>query len=347
MDRVRGWQSPVLSHLLREPPLQPDRGSNEWVVVLPGSSYREGLIGDALQHLRTRRLRLHLPEPLRELADALGVQTIGDATLLQDGSLLIRAKHSGEQVMMRLSLIGSDAPLKRASVALETFGPKLEVVPDLIAMGSVDGLTAAVESRLPGRRPNRLEGAIVNQVSKVVRHAAEITPQTGSTASHAVEGMVAAITLRTDPVHSRIITDLGAAATEVLEGSPSGFQHGDLWFKNLLVDRGQLSGVVDWDSWTAEGVPGVDLLGLVATSDRLRLRMGVGEAVSRRVWRNRAETLKTMGLASDQLDAIGIAWWLTVVDGTLRRNPARSSNNAWLDRTIGEAARVAERGPSS
>lgn len=41
--------------------------------------------------------------------------------------------------------------------------------------------------------------------------------------------------------------------------SPITFVHGDFWFGNLLVQRGRVSGCVDWEAATAEGCPLRDL----------------------------------------------------------------------------------------
>jgi thiamine kinase-like enzyme len=135
---------------------------------------------------------------------------------------------------------------------------------------------------------------------------------------------------------------VGAAIERGLVEIPSVVTHGDFWAGNLLFVDGQLTGVVDWDSWEPAGVPGTDLLHLHAEMVRRKVGMSYGDMVVAEFWQQDAVKASVVGYLRNSrlpivgpiLDVIGHAWWLTTVAGALRRTPSLEHNQQWMSRNI-------------
>jgi hypothetical protein len=119
-------------------------------------------------------------------------------------------------------------------------------------------------------------------------------------------------------------------------------RHGDLWKGNLLVERGILSGVVDWDAWHPAAVPGTDLLHLVAMEEMVGRGRSLGEVWLERPWTRpafRAATARywrELGITLDPeiLEAVGWGWWANQVAWGLVRLPELADDEQWLDRNV-------------
>ena len=127
-----------------------------------------------------------------------------------------------------------------------------------------------------------------------------------------------------------------------LDGIPAVQRHGDLWTGNLLVDRGRLTGIVDWDAAHSSGVPGADLVQLVATDLRRRRRLPLGRAVLEHPWRASRFTAITAAYwwaldiapRTALLDVAGIAWWASEIHHTLVRFPKRLTDERWVAENV-------------
>jgi Ser/Thr protein kinase RdoA (MazF antagonist) len=127
-----------------------------------------------------------------------------------------------------------------------------------------------------------------------------------------------------------------------LDDIPAVQRHGDLWAGNLLVDRGRLTGIVDWDAAHSSGVPGADLVQLVATDVRRRRRLPLGQAVLELPWRASTFTAATaeywwaLDIAPRRalLDVAGIAWWASEIHHTLVRFPQRRTDELWVAENV-------------
>jgi aminoglycoside phosphotransferase (APT) family kinase protein len=123
---------------------------------------------------------------------------------------------------------------------------------------------------------------------------------------------------------------------------PSVLRHGDLWLGNLLVERGALSGVVDWDAWHPASLPGTDLLHLVASSRAFATRRSFGELMAERPWEDalfaRAADRYWRGLGIDPacevLEAVGAAWWAATTRANVQRHPGTAHDPRWLARSV-------------
>jgi hypothetical protein len=115
-----------------------------------------------------------------------------------------------------------------------------------------------------------------------------------------------------------------------------------MWAGNLLVNRGRLTGIVDWDAAHSCGVPGADLVHLVATDMRRRRRLPLGRAVLELPWRASTFTAATaeywwaLDIAPHRalLDLAGIAWWASEIHHTLVRFPQRRTDERWVAENV-------------
>jgi aminoglycoside phosphotransferase (APT) family kinase protein len=138
----------------------------------------------------------------------------------------------------------------------------------------------------------------------------------------------------------RIASDLA----ERLATLPLGWAHGDFWAENLLVDRGGLGTVVDWDWAEPHGLPALDLMDLIALSRRRIRDVAPGQRLLEMLWPlTRAggdERLRTYCAAVDvpadarTLEALAVAYWLDRTARDLRPFADRSRRSAWLQSNL-------------
>jgi aminoglycoside phosphotransferase (APT) family kinase protein len=115
-------------------------------------------------------------------------------------------------------------------------------------------------------------------------------------------------------------------------------RHGDLWAGNLLVRRRHLTGIIDWDAWHPSALPGVDLLHLVATTQAVRSKRGVGDTWLRQPWQSEdyhsatSDYWKATRIVPNArfLSAVGIAWWAGHVAASVRRLPHLATDENWV-----------------
>jgi hypothetical protein len=211
------------------------------------------------------------------------------------------------------------------------------LVASVLGRGGIAGATWTVESRLPGRRPHRLDPGLARQVAAF---AAALPRGEGPATAHHddLRALSRALPGCASPL-GRLGDRLDRAAVHL----PAVLRHGDLWAGNLLVDGSGLSGVVDWDAWHPSAFPGTDVLHAVATEEALRTHRGIGAEWQRRVWRGpaferaTAEYWPALGLrpSVEQLDAVGHAWWAGQLAATLRRIPGLTRDPAWMAQNVG------------
>lgn len=346
--------SPVLHRLLEDPggpvvdvgdrrrPTRRGGGRSAWHVVVTGDVYTPGVVGRFLEAVRTRRSPVAdtVPDALARLAATVDATVAGDGLLGRDGSLLVPVRHAAGRALLRVAVGDAAVALDVAADAHDRFG-MVRTVPRGLARARVDDVTVTVEERLAGRRPGRLTDRLLGDVADTLAQVSSLARASspGGTVAEAIHDRADHIDRRCPSDADRTtVQTLAAWAAARLGDRPSGFEHGDLWHRNLLTDRGRLTGVVDWDSWTAGGVGGVDLVALVATWEQHRDGASIGAAVANRVWQRWTDRLARLGIDRADVDALGIAWWLDVLAGTLRRVPARRTDTDWFAATIGSAA---------
>jgi hypothetical protein len=206
-------------------------------------------------------------------------------------------------------------------------------VPGTLAAGRSREVSWLVEELLPGRRPDRLTAALVDQVASFVAAlpASDTAPAVRDDAAviaAAAPGSADAVLRAADAV----------AASEPARRPHLG--HGDLWSGNVLADGDRLTGVIDWDAWSPAAVPGVDLLHLLGTEQRIRTRSSLGEVWLRRPWDDPdfADAARRhwpeWGGDAGHRRMVGTAWWLGQLAADVRRSPALAGDDRWLARNV-------------
>jgi aminoglycoside phosphotransferase (APT) family kinase protein len=123
---------------------------------------------------------------------------------------------------------------------------------------------------------------------------------------------------------------------------PAVVRHGDLWTGNLLAEGESLTGVIDWDAWHSDGVPGGDLMYLGVMDRARRTGRSSGQVWSDRPWRlpilRQAfiEYWSRLSLApgEDRLEAAAVAGWAAQIASTLSRTPDLASTPRWFLRNV-------------
>jgi hypothetical protein len=250
------------------------------------------------------------------------------------GAALARARHGdGTELLLRAAPPGSPGDPARIAAALRKLSAlDLTVTPSLRGQGRLGEVSWSAESLLPGSPPWRLWPALVDEVVDVcTRLPRSDASPTAPLAD--LEVLTAAL-----PERSAELRALGDAMAGMLRDLPSVLRHGDLWTGNLLVVRGRLSGIVDWDAMHPAAVCGADVLQLLATAQRHRSRRPLGSIWLTRPWESEAYRSatapywRTLGVAPPgrATEVVGLAWWAAAAAGTVARAPARASDERWV-----------------
>jgi hypothetical protein len=240
-------------------------------------------------------------------------------------------------VVLRVAGAGSPVEPSRAAdalVELETLS--LPLIPRLAAQGQAGPAAWTTETLLPGRRAGSLSPGLVAAVADFcARLPHDGSPPTAFASD--IAGLIDRL-----PRFRAPLLELEARAAPVIAALPSVLRHGDLWRGNLLVQDGALTGVVDWDAWHPSGVPGTDLLHLVASARAFATRQSFGELMRERPWERASFTAAATGYwrklgidpTRETLEAIGIAWWTMHTKANLQRHPHMVADERWLTRTV-------------
>jgi len=273
---------------------------------------------------------------------ALLEQVLGDAgatvgsglAVGADGAVRARVVRDGTPGLLRMGLTETAADPSWAAAGLAALRAQgCARVPEALASGRSGEVTWLVEELLPGRRPVRLTPGLVDQVASFVAALPASDGAPGLRDDAAViaagaPGSAAAVLRAADAV----------AASEPARLPRLG--HGDLWSGNVLADGDRLTGVIDWDAWSPAAVPGVDLLHLLGTEQRIRTRSALGEVWLRRPWddpdfiRTARRHWPDWGGDAEARRMVGTAWWLGQLAADMRRSPALAADTRWLARNV-------------
>jgi hypothetical protein len=263
------------------------------------------------------------------------------------GTLLVRARMaSGARGLLRVTRAGTSgdpATLANTLERLATAGVPL--APRPLDRGVVAGASWMAEKLLPGHRPGRVTPDLVHQAAL----ACSRLPISDAVPTAPVDDLLGAAAVL--PRYAADLRRLADRLRSRLDGIPAVQRHGDLWAGNLLVDRGRLTGIVDWDAAHSSGVPGADLVQLVATDLRRRRRLPLGRAVLELPWRASTFTAATaaywwaLDIAPRRalLDVAGIAWWASEIHHTLVRFPQRRTDERWVAENVAAVLEGLER----
>jgi len=250
------------------------------------------------------------------------------------GSVLVRLPgNAGEKAMLRAARAGNPADPRWAAEALGTLARlALKQIPQLLAQGQVAGASWSTESVLPGHRPARVPAAVTRELALLFAKFPR-SDQPATAHARDLDGLAARF-----PHRATVLSQVAEEVDDVARAVPSVMRHGDLWAGNLLVRRQRLTGVIDWDTWHPLGLPGVDLLHLVATGEAMRTKREIGQIWLQQPWMGeeyRSATFDywraTRIVPNERfLRALGMAWWACHVEATIRRIPHLVENDRWV-----------------
>jgi hypothetical protein len=263
------------------------------------------------------------------------------------GTLLVRARMaSGARGLLRVTRAGTSGDPATLANTLERLATaRVPLAPRPLGRGVVAGASWMAEKLLPGHRPGRVTPDLVHQAAL----ACSRLPISDAVPTAPVEDLLGAAAVL--PRYAADLRRLADRLRSRLDGIPAVQRHGDLWAGNLLVDRGRLTGIVDWDAAHSSGVPGADLVQLVATDVRRRRRLPLGRAVLELPWRASTFTAATaeywwaLDIAPHRalLDVAGIAWWASEIHHTLVRFPQRRTDERWVAENVAAVLEGLER----
>lgn len=295
---------------------------------------RRALLGGAVAEL----VRKPVPRVIDLCAAAAAADgPVRDIQPVSAGAVIARvvARPQTKAVLRATHQDGPGDPL-RAAIALERLRQKeWPFVPRSLSSGRLRDSVWTLETELPGRRPRRLTGSLMLEVREF---CVGLPPgEDSATVGPDIEVMTAAF-----PEWGHRLRRLADWSTQQLATAPSVMSHGDLWGGNLLATRGRLSGVIDWDSWRASGVPGTDLLHLYGMDRAARSGNQLGAVWVGRPWRSPTFASWTMpywrafGIRPDPdfMDAVGVAWWASRVAYRLTVRPSLAEQQSWVTGTI-------------
>jgi hypothetical protein len=297
---------------------------------------RSALLGGVVVRLGTGSARQPVAERIAREAGHLGRPP--SLAVSGDGSVRARFTRRAEApAILRLATVGGLKDAARNSEALRRLGDSgVGHVPGLVAAGTTLDVGWSVERALPGSPVHTLSPQLLREVA-----------EWAATLPHG-DGPALAVSERLERIGSAfpgLAADLRPAqerARTAAAAVPAVLEHGDLWAGNLLAAQGRLTGVVDWDNWHPAGVPGADLLHVIAMTRRARTRQELGELWLERPWAGTAFRDATAGYfgrlgleLTDELAWLaGVSWWAAHVAAGLRRGRQPAGDPDWVARNV-------------
>jgi hypothetical protein len=265
-----------------------------------------------------------------------------------DGSALARLDlDTRTQAELRVAKVGhTKDPARGRAALLALAAADVPLVPRPLGGGITAGAAWATESVMVGQHVDTLTPALLDQITRFLAAL-----PAGPVDRRAVDDQLAEVA-EVFPEHAAAFERAAAAAVRWGASLPAVLVHGDMWLNNVFITDGQLSGVFDWDTWHPAGLPGTDLLNLLAADARTRQRRDIGELLAADYWRSpdvvdalhayaRARNLPAPDDAG--LAAIAIGWWVSRVAGSLHRAHRAIDDPAWVRRNIDLALERLER----
>ncbi len=338
-------------HRLRRRPPQPWRLSSLDRLPPPALQQRHreraraAVLGGALVQLTRTDPGMRVLDQAAEAAG--GIVPVGAFTAGSGGSILTRLPmRDGSGAMLRVGEGHGASDPSRGGEALHWLASAgIATVPRALGSGRTGHARWTLESRLPGARTGRPSDAVLQAVA---RFCARLPAGCGTpiAATEDIGRIVAAF-----PRHASLLATLSGFLRPVLRALPAVARHGDLWSGNILIERGMLAGIVDWDNWHPSAVPGTDLLHALAMDDALRSGRELGSVWLGAPWRWPAYQRLTAAYwpALDiwpdaaTLQAVGIAWWAGYVAHSIARDPALVADARWSRLNVDDVLASLER----
>ena len=240
----------------------------------------------------------------------------------------------GTAGLLRVAEIGAPGDPSGTGETLELLaGLGVTLAPRPLGRGAAAGASWTVESLLPGRRPAGLTPLLARQVAAALavfpRHDGPPLALESD-----LRGIVARVPSRADRT-ARLAESI---VEELIEGFRPSFATATCGRATSSSPVGSSSGIIDWDAAHPAGVPGCDLVQLVATDLRARARRSLGAAYLARPWDSTEFRVAGAGYwpvigiepTPRLIELAGLAWWAAEVNGTVSRLPFRATDEQWL-----------------
>ena len=264
-----------------------------------------------------------------------------------DGSALARLDlDATTQAELRVARVGhTKDPARGRAALLALAAADVPLVPKPMGGGITAGAAWATESVVTGQHVDALTPALLEEI---IRFLAALPA--GPKDRRAVDDQLADVAV-VFPEHAGALEGVAAMAARWAAATSPVLVHGDMWLNNVFITGGQLSGVFDWDTWHPAGLPGTDLLNLLAAEARTRQRRDVGDLLVGDYWRS-PEVVDALRVYTDArgipfpdgagLAAIAIGWWASRIAGSLHRAHRSIDDPLWVRRNITEPLRWLE-----
>ena len=233
-----------------------------------------------------------------------------------------------------------------ALMALKASSPPPEIahlIPDWLADGTTGLAQWSLEQRMPGSpAPFELPPRLFEECIDFLVALSSLGDNSAPTTSPARDAEV--IARNRDGERAQALRRLGRDVETTLAGAPRVFAHGDFWSRNLLIENGRLTGVVDWDHGGPGKLPFLDLLQLRLNMVRAGTHQFFGPALVEYLlpWAwdggdddSRAYA-KRLGIEvnADQLEAFVIAYWLDRIGHELGSYADRIERPVWMQQNV-------------
>jgi hypothetical protein len=259
-----------------------------------------------------------------------------------DGSALARlVLGDGAPAELRVAKAGHTKDPARGHAALIALeGAGVERVPRPLGGDVTAGAAWSTETVVPGGHVQELTPSLLEQITSFLATLPDSAGERWATDDQLAE------VAEFFPEHAAALRDVATAAGGWAAGLEPVLIHGDLWLNNIFTEGDRLSAVFDWDTWHPAGVPGADLLNLLAAETRTRERRDLGPLFINDYWRS-PEVVDALGgyfRARGQalpdaagLAAIATAWWASRIAGALHRALRQIDDPAWTRRNLVDA----------
>jgi hypothetical protein len=276
-------------------------------------------------------------------------------TALESGKLLVDVVDgAGGRWVLRLAARPARVQLDRGLAVLEKLAaarpdaPVRDRVAWPVAGGEVGPARWSLEHKAPGHHPRAMTARLWRDCHDFLvalhRLGAGDTTAEAAGLAELLRGQARNVGAHADAAGAAALERIASALLERLAAIPLGWAHGDFWAENLLVRRGRLHAVVDWDWARPHGLPVLDLMDLVALSRRRIRDVPPGRRLLETLWpparAGGDERLRAycaaLGVPGDArtLEALAVAYWLDRTARDLRPFDDRAGRPAWLRSNI-------------
>jgi aminoglycoside phosphotransferase len=158
----------------------------------------------------------------------------------------------------------------------------VDIIPDVVADGTVDGRSYLVETALPGvdgrtlaagGRRDRAVAAVVEAIAPLYRSTASTVVADQRLRARLLDEPLERVARARAAAAPRPLGELRRELGDALVGRRVGaaWVHGDLWLGNALLreDGSAVTGLVDWEASRELGLPAVDVAQLVLSTRSL------------------------------------------------------------------------------